>query len=253
MDKFRFTVLEEREGFNSNYVLTRLGPMASGGSMDICSNLINSRRAVVNLCKCNARECENLRLENASLKENLRKIELRDEELLPSREDDMARFLVEPNITMVNGKFEMPVPLKAELIETLPDIYELALKHTLYLRTSALKNPILKQTLIDTFSELIKQGFIESVNNVHSVSPKWYLPYFVTKQGKPHVVYDGAATFGSVSLNQAVLAGTNLLNNLVEVLTHFQLGKFACMADLSKCSSRSLYQKHKETCFELFG
>ena len=48
-------------------------------------------------------------------------------------------------------------------------------------------------------------------------------------------MYDGAATFLGVSLNQAVLAGTNLLSNLVEVLTRFRLGKFACIADLSKC------------------
>ena len=189
-----------------NYVLTHLGPMASGGRTDICLKLIYSRRAVVNVCKCDAGECENLWLENASLKENLRKIEFKDEELLPSREDDMARSLVEPNIKVVNGSFEMPVPLKAELIETLPDDYELALKRILSLRTSALKNPVLKHTLIDTFSELIKEGWIESVDNVHSVPPKWYLPYFVTKQGKPRVVYDGAATFGSVSLNQAMLA-----------------------------------------------
>ena len=33
----------------------------------------------------------------------------------------------------------MPVPLKAELIETMLDNYELALKHTLSLRSSALK------------------------------------------------------------------------------------------------------------------
>ena len=100
-DKFLLTVLEEREGFNSNepnYVLTRLGPMACGGSMDICSNLIISRRAVVNVCKCDARESENLWLENASLKENLLIIKLRDEELLPLREDDMARSLVELTI-----------------------------------------------------------------------------------------------------------------------------------------------------------
>ena len=36
-------------------------------------------------------------------------------------------------------------------------------------------------------------------------------------------------------MNQAVFAGENLLNNLVEVLTRFRLGKFACVADLSKC------------------
>ena len=57
----------------------------------------------------------------------------------------------------------------------------------------------------------------------------------MTKQGKPRIVYDGAATFGGVSLNQPVLAGTNLLNSLVEVLTRFRLGKFACVAELSKC------------------
>ena len=255
-DKFPLNVLEEREGFNSNepnYVLTRLGPMASGGRMDICLNRINSRPAIVNMCKCDARECENLRLEDAGLKENLRKIELKDEELLPSREDEMARSLVEPNIKVVNGRFEIPVPLKAELTETLPDNYELALKHTLSLRTSALKNPVLKQTFIDTFSELIKEGWIKSVDNVHSVSPKWYLPYFVTKQGKPRVVFDGAATFGGVSLNQAVLAGTNLLNSLVEVLTRFRLGKFACMADLSKCFFQVAVPEAQRTRFELFG
>ena len=35
-------------------------------------------------------------------------------------------------------------------------------------------------------------------------------------------------------MNQVVQAGTNLLNNFVEVLGRFRLGKYACMADLSK-------------------
>ena len=48
-------------------------------------------------------------------------------------------------------------------------------------------------------------------------------------------MYDGAATVEGVCLNQAVPAGTNLLNSLVEVLTRFRLGKYACMADLRKC------------------
>ena len=42
--------------------------------MDIGSNLSNSRRAVVDVCKYDARECENLRLENANLKENCGKL-----------------------------------------------------------------------------------------------------------------------------------------------------------------------------------
>ena len=63
----------------------------------------------------------------------------------------------------------------------------------------------------------------------------WYLSFFVTKQEKARVVYDGAAVYKGICLNNAVLGGINLLNNLVEVLTRFRLGKYACMADLSKC------------------
>ena len=103
------------------------------------------------------------------------------------------------------------------------------------LRTSGLKNPGLKDTLTNTFAELINDEWIEDVGEVGSDHPAWYLPFFVTKQDKPRVVYDGAATVAGVSLNQAVLAGTNLLNNLVEVLTRFRIGIFAAMADLSKC------------------
>ena len=65
--------------------------------------------------------------------------------------------------------------------------------------------------------------------------PTWYLPFFVTKQEKSRVVYDGAATFKGMCLNHAVLPGANLLNRLTDVLTRFRLGRFACMADLSKC------------------
>ena len=69
---------------------------------------------------------------------------------------------------------------------------------------------------------------------VLSDTPIWYLPFFVTRTDKPRVVHDGAAMFNGMSLNHIVLAGENLLNNLVEVLIRFRLGKYACVADVSK-------------------
>ena len=57
----------------------------------------------------------------------------------------------------------------------------------------------------------------------------------MTKLVKSHVAYDGAATVNGVCLNQLVLAGENLLNGLVEVLTRFRMGKYACVTDLSTC------------------
>ena len=60
-------------------------------------------------------------------------------------------------------------------------------------------------------------------------------PFFVRKQDKPRVVFDGTAKFQGSALNDAILFGVNLLNNLVEVWAGFRVGKHACMADLSKC------------------
>ena len=64
-DKFLLTVLEEREGItpkDPNYVLTRLGPIASGGCVDgsKCSER-KLKTLKVNLECCNKNDCVKLR------------------------------------------------------------------------------------------------------------------------------------------------------------------------------------------------
>ena len=104
------------------------------------------------------------------------------------------------------------------------------------MRRTAAKNSQLKETLTDTFAELLKHDWIVPADkNENDSYKKWFLPFFVTKTTKPRVVYDGAATAGGMSLNRAVLAGENLLNCLVDVLMRFCMGKYTCVADVSKC------------------
>ena len=69
------------------------------------------------------------------------------------------------------------------------------------LRRTALRNPELKQVLTDTFSELIREGWIVPVDNLVAVCPAWHLPFFVTNAGKPREVYDGAAMTKGVCIN----------------------------------------------------
>ena len=52
----------------------------------------------------------------------------------------MAKELVEPNIKVVDGRYEMPVPLKPDIIEQLHENYQNALKRTMSMRNSALHN-----------------------------------------------------------------------------------------------------------------
>ena len=73
--------------------------------------------------------------------------------LQPSLNNELARNLVETHIKVANGRREMPTPFKSEVLETLPNDYESAVKRTLSLRRNAAKNHKLKQILLDTFAE----------------------------------------------------------------------------------------------------
>ena len=65
------------------------------------------------------------------------------------------------------------------------------------------------------------------------------------------MVYDGATTVGDISLNQGVLAGTNLLSNLVEVLARFRLSKCAFTADFFKCFFQVAMPKEQRDLFRV--
>ena len=214
-----------------------IGPMASGGRVHGSSNSIRTLRVQTFSAISDCKACDELQKELVTVKEALREYKSLDEEILPSKTDELTCSLVEPFIEVKEGRYEIPVPFKSDVLEALPNNYESALKRTLSMRRSASKNSQLKQTLTDTFAELLEHGWIVSADSERDkiAESSWYLPFFVTHTAKPRVVYDGAATVGGASLNQAVLAGENLLNGLVDVLMRFRMGKFACVADVSKC------------------
>ena len=230
-------MIEEREDLNHddpNCVFTRLGAIASGRRINVKSYLHRTMMVGVDT-SCNVNECDRLKLEITGLKERLRNYELDDEIVQPSQNDELTRQLVEPHIKVVNERYKIPVPLKTDIVSTLPNNLTGALERTKSLRRKALKDPKLKLTLTKTIQKLVHEGWLVPLKDGTCDDRSWYLPFFVTKQNKPRVVFDGAATYGGVALNAAVFGGTNLLNSLVNVLIQFTLGKFACMGDLSEC------------------
>ena len=204
-DKTLLTVLDECEGTDPeepNYVLTRLGPVASGGRILATAhqNSLSSLRVQTTNPGNSVCECSELKKEIVALKETVRQYELDDEVVMPSVSDEMAKELVEPNIKVVDGRYEMPVPLKPDIIEQLPENYQNALKRSMSMRNSALHNSKLREVLTDTFSELIRESWIVPVEDSGVVGPEWHLPFFVTKSEKPRVVYDGAAMINGCAL-----------------------------------------------------
>ena len=142
--------------------------------------------------------------------------------------------------------------IKPEERKTLNKTYSNALNRTRSLRQKALKNDELKRMLVDTFCEMVNEGWIVPIDGEDlSDDGCWYLPFFVMKQDKQRVVFDGTAKFQGSALNDAVLSGVNLLNNLVDVLTRFRVGKYACMADLSKCFFQVSLRENQRDLFRL--
>ena len=160
-DKALLTVREGADPEEPNFVLTRLGPVASGGRAPSSNSALSTLKVVVEpLQSC---DCFKLKEEIFSLKETVRQYELQDEVLQPSRTDEFTSSLVEPNIKVVNGRYEMPVPLKSGMLDKLSNNYENALKRTMTLK--AMRNPELHNLLCDTFAELVAEGWMEPVGD----------------------------------------------------------------------------------------
>ena len=197
-NKELLVVLEEREGAcpeDPNYVLTRLGPIASGGKTEGNSKYCLAHKAfVANESPLSVCECERLRSEVSDLKECLSKQGLEDEIIQPSRNEETARNLVESKVKLVEGRYEIPVPLKPDVASNLPDNFHSAANRTATLRKKALKDTRLQKVLIDTFNELINEGWLVPVEESVATGNCWYLPFFMSKQDKPRVVFDGAAS-----------------------------------------------------------
>ena len=64
----------------------------------------------------------------AGLKESLRNYEIEDEVKQPSINDKIARQVVESNVKVINGRYEIPVPLKMDVRTNLPDNHVLRFK-----------------------------------------------------------------------------------------------------------------------------
>ena len=172
--------------------------------------------------------------EIAELRSVVKDLSVEDEIPQWSRTDTIASQLVEPCIKVKDDRFEIPVPVIEKA--TLPNNFELAHERLSALRKKALRQPDLKEFLVESMAEMQSNNYIERVPDADCANDqKWYLPYFVTSQVKKRIVYDGKAKFKGTCVNDIIMSGPDLLNPLLHVLTRFRLGKYALMSDVTKC------------------
>ncbi|XP_076857249.1 uncharacterized protein LOC143511529 [Brachyhypopomus gauderio] len=134
------------------------------------------------------------------------------------------------------GHYEMPLPFKERPI--LPCNRQLATIRLNHLKRRLLRDELHKEHYVMSMNEVIKRGDAEEIRDDGIEGEKWYIPhhgvYHPKKPDKLRVVFDCSARYGGTSLNDHLLSGPDLINNLLGILIRFRQHPIALMCDIEK-------------------
>ena len=154
-----------------------------------------------------------------------------------SLEDKMFRAKVEKSLTLVEGHYQMALPLRDGV--NLPNNKSQAVQRLQSLKRKFEKNPTFLHDYVDFMDTVFDKNYAEQVpvEQLDRYDGKvWYIPhhgiYHPQKPQKIRVVFDCSARFLGVSLNSVPLQGPDLTSSLVEVLLKFRKEEVAVMADI---------------------
>ena len=141
------------------------------------------------------------------------------------------------------GYLEMPLPFRNE--PNLPNNKVMAQKRLELLKRKLQHNQELKQEYISFMQKIIDNGDAEET--VQEEEQEWYLPHhgvYHPKKRKLRVVFDCAATFKGTSLNDHLLSGPNLMNDLIGVFMRFRRDQVAIACDVESMFHRFRVSPH---------
>lgn len=154
--------------------------------------------------------------------------------------DEKWRGIVTEGMKKLPGNsYEIPLPFKVSDV-SMPNNFGYAMSRLNSLRRQLRANEALCEEYSAFMDEVLKRGFAEEVPEAELQCPDgkvWFLPHHGVKhkrKNKLRVVYDCSCKFRGISLNDVLLQGPDLTNNLVGVLLRFREAKIAVSADIAK-------------------
>ena len=155
-----------------------------------------------------------------------------DEEQHPeiSLEDLKALSIMEKTTRKVSNHYVMKLPWKDDKA-VLSNNRVMAEKRLKCLRAKLRVNDELRSKYVNKINEYIKSGHASLAPKEITPNKTWYLPHHSTGN-KFRVVFDCAAKFKGFSINDKLLQGPDLNNNLTGVLLRFRQESVAFAADI---------------------
>jgi hypothetical protein len=157
-----------------------------------------------------------------------------------SVDDQKALEFVQGSMKIVNNHLEIGLPWRANKA-LLQNNRSIAVRRLDGLEKRFTKDPQLFEEYKRVIQNHFDRGYAESIDRtvvLDSTTPRWYLPHHPVinprKPGKIRVVFDGAAKFRGVCLNDCLLPGPNPVANLVAVLLRFREERIAIVSDVEE-------------------
>ena len=152
-----------------------------------------------------------------------------------SVEDKQALRVMEDTVTLDEGHYMLALPWKNQRI-TLPNNRALAETRLSHLKRKSKRDSDLHKRYSKQIDDYLSKGYASEVPNGKTGDRVWYLPHHaVANENKPNkvrVVFDAAARYEHTSLNENLLQGPGLINNLYWVLMRFRQERIAIVSDI---------------------
>ena len=155
-----------------------------------------------------------------------------------SIEDRHAMSILNETAVLVNGHYQVGMLWKRKSNQLPNNKYAAQCRFSSLVRRFN-RDESLKTMYVSTMNDYISKGYACKMadDEIQRSNPRtWYLPHHgvsnPNKPGKVRVVFDAAATYAGTSLNQNLMTGPDLLNNLFGVLQRFRLYPVALTADV---------------------
>ncbi|VDI76605.1 Hypothetical predicted protein [Mytilus galloprovincialis] len=135
------------------------------------------------------------------------------------------------------GNWSAPLPFRQDR-QVLPNNRNLAWKRAKGLDANLRKDLQKREHFFTFMNTILEKGHAEKAPHINDDQEQWYLPifgvYHPKKPGKLRAVFDSSAQFDGVSLNNVLLSGPDLTNNLIGVLLRFRREQVAIMGDIEQ-------------------
>ncbi|XP_055527502.1 uncharacterized protein LOC129720106 [Wyeomyia smithii] len=138
------------------------------------------------------------------------------------------------------GKFVVTLPKRKLEIVKLGETKGIAQKRFASLETKLDANPKLKAMYVEFIHEYVLLGHMKEVDDELCQGPEYYLPHHAvikpeSTTTKLRVVFDGSCrTSTGVSLNDALMVGPVVQDDLFSIISRFRFHRFALVADVAK-------------------